>query len=130
MEQKVLKILVIFICSICIINCTYTYAGTVGDALTDAKDFLSSRDEDLYKDSLDKSQLSDASSSIYNALLMISFVVVAVVGITLGIKFMMANAEEKADIKKSLIIFLIGTIVVYGAFGIWKVAVNFLKNTF
>lgn len=127
MGQKILKILVIFICSICILNCTYTYAGTVGDTIKDAKDFLSSRDESLYKDSLDKDKLSDTSSAIYNTLLMISFVVVAVVGITLGIKFMMASAEEKADIKKSLVIFLIGTIVVYGAFGIWKVIVDYLK---
>lgn len=128
MGQKILKILVIFICSICILNCTYTYAGTLGDTIKDAKNFLSSRDESLYKDSLNKDQLSDASSSIYNTLLMISFVVVAVVGITLGIKFMMASAEEKADIKKSLIIFLIGTIVVYGAFGIWKVIVDYLNK--
>lgn len=127
MGQKILKILVIFICSICIFNCTYTYAGTLGDTIKDAKDFLSSRDESLYKDSLNKNKLAKTSSTIYNALLMISFVVVAVVGITLGIKFMMANAEEKANIKKSLVIFLIGTIVVYGSFGIWKVIVNYLN---
>lgn len=128
MGQKILKILVIFICSICILNCTYTYAGTIGDTISDAKGFLSSRNESLYKDSLNKADLSDASSAIYNTLLMISFVVVAVVGITLGIKFMMASAEEKADIKKSLVIFLIGAIVVYGAFGIWKAIVDYLNK--
>lgn len=128
MIQKILKILTIFIFSICIINCTYTYAGTLGDTITGAKNFLSSKNESLYDSSLDKDKLSDASSAIYNTLLMVSFVVVAVVGITLGIKSMMANAEEKANIKKALIIFLIGTIVVYGAFGIWKVMVDYLNK--
>ena len=41
---------------------------------------------------------------------------------------MMAGVEEKADVKKSLIIFLIGTGVAYGAFGIWKVLVTFLNK--
>lgn len=128
MVQKILKILTIFIFSIYILNCTYTYAGTIGDTISDAKNFMNSMDKNLYKNSLNKADLSDASSTIYNSLLMISFVVVAVVGITLGIKYMMANVEEKADIKNALIIFFIGAIVVYGAFGIWKAIVDYLNK--
>ena len=46
----------------------------------------------------------------------------------LGIKFMIGSAEEKAQIKDALIPFVIGCIVIFGAFGIWKIFVTMGKN--
>ena len=37
---------------------------------------------------------------------------------------MIGSAEEKAQIKDALIPFIIGCIIVFGAFGIWKIFVN------
>lgn len=61
---------------------------------------------------------------IYNILLIIGMAVAVVIASILGIKFMIGSMEEKAQIKESLIPFIIGCIVVFGAFGIWKIFIN------
>lgn len=125
--KKVIKFLLLFLTVMFFLNNTYVYADSLlGDSISSGKSFLQSASGTMSKDQ--EESLKDTSNSIYNTLLMISFVVVAIVGIILGIKFMMAGVEEKADVKKSLIIFLIGTGVAYGAFAIWKVLVTFLNK--
>ena len=61
---------------------------------------------------------------IYNILLVIGMAVAVGIGTVLGIKFLMGSMEEKAQIKESLIPFIIGCIVVFGAFGIWKAVIS------
>lgn len=41
---------------------------------------------------------------------------------------MIGSAEEKAKIKDSLVPFVVGCVVVFGAFGFWKVAVNVFSS--
>lgn len=125
MNRNVLKVFILFVLMIFSINITNTYASSLGDVISGGKNFIQSGSG---SDLIDTDKLSETSGSIYNILLMISFVVVAIVGISLGIKFMMSGVEEKADVKKSLVIFFIGCVVVYGAFGIWKVLVTFLNT--
>ena len=50
--------------------------------------------------------------------------VAVVVGMVLGIQFMAASADEKAKVKEALMPFVVGCIIVFGAFTIWKIAVN------
>ncbi len=124
--NKMVKVVLVFVCIILIFSTTNTYASTLGDVLSGGKDFIGSGNSSISE--LDDTKLKDVSNVVYNILLMISFIVVAVVGIILGIKYMMANVEDKADVKNSLLVFVIGCIVVYGAFGIWRVVVSFLNN--
>jgi hypothetical protein len=69
-------------------------------------------------------KLREASNSIYNLLSSIGMIVSVIVGIILGITFMMASAEDKAKVKEALIPYIVGCIVVFGAFGIWKIVIN------
>lgn len=125
MKRKIIKIFILFIVAIFIVNTTNIYASTFGDIISGGKDFVESGDNSVI---INQNKLQKTSKGIYNMLLMASFVVVAVVGISLGIKFMMSGVEEKADVKNSLVVFFIGCIVVYGAFGIWKVLVTVLNT--
>ena len=50
------------------------------------------------------------------------------IGAILGIKFMIGSVEEKAEIKAALVPFIIGCVVVFGAFGIWKIVVTIGNN--
>lgn len=70
---------------------------------------------------MDKDKLNSASSTIYNILLVIGICVAGIMTSILGIKFMLGSIEEKAQVKEALIPFIIGCIVVFGAFGIWKI---------
>lgn len=45
--------------------------------------------------------------------------------IYLGIKYILSSTEEKADIKKKLVPFVIGVIIFYGATGILQIIANF-----
>ena len=69
-------------------------------------------------------KLKNASNSIYNLLSSIGMIISVVVGIVLGITFMMASAEDKAKVKEALIPYIVGCVVVFGAFGIWKIVIN------
>ena len=77
---------------------------------------------------IDKGSLQNASSSIYNILLICGMIVAVLIGAILGIKFMIGSVEEKAEIKAALVPFVIGCIVVFGAFGIWKIVVTVGNN--
>lgn len=47
-----------------------------------------------------------------------------IVGTILGIQFMIASAEEKAKVKETLVPYIVGCIVIFGAFTIWSIVVN------
>lgn len=130
--KKIVKFLLILVCVIIFtfitnINNSHVYAASIlSNAISGGKGFIDSSSDE--KDKIDEKTLKDTSSDIYNTLLIISFFIVAIVGITLGIKFMMAGVEEKAQLKHSLIVFFIGAAVAYGAFAIWKVMVDVLNK--
>lgn len=68
------------------------------------------------------------SSTLYNILLSIAFFLAVAIGMYLGVKFMLANAEDKAKIKEALIPYIAGCVVIFGAFAIWKIAITLLSG--
>ena len=52
--------------------------------------------------------------------------IIAIVGIILGIRFMLATPNDKAKVKEALIIYLVGSIIIIAALGIWKLAISIL----
>lgn len=53
---------------------------------------------------------------------------VLIVGTVLGIKYMFASVEEKATIKETLKPFIIGSVIILGALGIWTFLVEFFDS--
>ena len=96
-----------------------TYA--MGEIFTDGKDFLSAGNN--INDTINTTKLSETSTYIYNALLGFAVMVAIIVAMVLGIQFMAASADEKAKVKEALIPFVVGCIVVFGSFLIWKIIV-------
>ena len=72
--------------------------------------------------------MADLSGTIYNIALQIGVAVAVLVGMALGIKFMTSGVDEKADVKKALTVYIVGCVVIFGAFGIWKLVVELVKN--
>lgn len=68
--------------------------------------------------------LQDIINDVYNILFPLGVAITVVIGGALGIKFMLASAEDKAKVKESMIPYVIGCIVIYGAFGIWKLVIT------
>ena len=47
--------------------------------------------------------------------------------IVLGIQFVTGSLGEKADVKKNLIVYLVGCVIIFGAFGIWRLLLQLLQ---
>ena len=99
-------------------------SSTLDDMMTDADSFVA----DSKSDSIDSKSLQDFSSTIYNIALQIGIGVAVVVGLALGIQFMLAGVDGKADVKKVLIVYVVGCVVIFGAFGIWKLVIDILQQ--
>ena len=127
MKSKLLTIIIlIFVINMIFFNINKVQADGVSDVITGGDSFLEAgKSEDVV---IDTTKLQDTSNVIYNILLLAGMVAAVVISGILGIKFMIGSAEEKAQIKDALIPFVIGCIVVFGAFGIWKIFINIGKN--
>lgn len=100
-------------------------AGSLDDMIGDADKFIDSADDAA----ISTSSLKEFSKTFYNIFLTIGIVVATLVGSILGIKFMIGGAEEKAHVKELLVPYIVGCIVIFGAFAIWKIVVTILSNS-
>lgn len=52
--------------------------------------------------------------------------IIAIVGIILGIRFMLATPNDKAKVKEAFMIYLVGSVIIIVALGIWKLMISIL----
>ena len=67
-------------------------------------------------------------NSIYNIMLAIGITVTVIWGLVIAIKLMMSSVEEKAEYKKLLWPYLVGCIVIFGSFIIWKIVIIIMSG--
>lgn len=99
---------------------------TIDEVINDAKNFLNIGQKGDSK--IDTSNLKSASNTLYNMLLALAIVLAVSIGIYLGMKFMVSSVEDKAKVKESLIPYIAGCVVIFGAFIIWKLALIILNG--
>lgn len=114
--RKFFIVLFISLLLIISLNSTCFSAGTLSDIVSGGDDFILAANEQ----ELDINDMKDMSNTIYNILLTLGIIIAVIIAMVLGIQYVTAAAEDKAQIKESMIPFIIGCIVVFGAFGIWK----------
>lgn len=68
-------------------------------------------------------QLQDVGASIVDIITTVGIIVAVVVLLILGIKYMMGSAAEKAEYKKTMIPYLVGAVLIFGASAIAKAVV-------
>ena len=106
---------------------TVTERHTAGEIINEAKGFIE-KGQDGSENRISSDNLKTMSNTIYNILLVTGIILAIIVGIIMGIKFIMGGVEEKAEIKAMLLPYVIGCIVVFGAFTIWKIFVDILQS--
>ena len=79
-------------------------------------------------DAASDEETSKFISILYNTLLTLGVIITIAVGGVMGIKFMMASAEDKAKIKESMVPYVVGSILIFGAFGIWKMFITIFSQ--
>lgn len=121
--KKIMLSLIIFmmIIFICCPNKAYA-AGSI----TDDGDSFIKIGKDAYANNkpLDEGALKITSGEVYNVLFTIAVVLAFGIGLVIGIQFIVGSVDEKAKIKETLVPYVIGCIVIFSAFTIWKIVVE------
>ena len=74
-------------------------------------------------DNVDTTGITGVGANIVSIITTIGIIVAVVVLLVLGIKYMMGSASEKAEYKKTMIPYLVGAVLIFGASAIAKAVV-------
>lgn len=132
MKSKILNILLI--CAFLVLSITnINYAQevnedrnqTIDQVMSGAENFISGANTE---NTISQSSLKNTIDLIYNILLAVGIIVAVVAGAILGVQFMVASADGKAELKERLVPYVVGCVVIFGAFGIWKIVMIFINT--
>ena len=98
--------------------------GNLDDIISDANSFVDKKTDDP----VNVKDIQEISQRIFGILSELAVGVAVIIGLILGIKLMLASVEEKAEAKKMMWVYLVGCVIAFGAFGIWKVVVEILEK--
>lgn len=73
--------------------------------------------------SANTTEISNVGANIVKIITTIGIIVAVIVLLILGIKYMMGSASEKAEYKKTMIPYLVGAILIFGASAIAKAVI-------
>lgn len=130
---KIVSVLLLILLILLIITtCNSVYANptdkhTAGEIISEGKDFINKGQSDA-ENKIGSENLKNMSDTLYNILLVVGIIAAIIVGLIMGIKFILGGIEDKAEIKGMLIPYIIGCVVVFGAFAIWKAVVDILQS--
>lgn len=119
-NKTIIKIGMILSIFIIMFSFNTSYASSISDIFTGGDDFIKSGSGN----GVNKTDLKATSDLIYKILMVLGISIAVIMSGILGIRFMMGSTEDKAQVKEQLIPFIIGCIVIFGAFSIWSVVVN------
>lgn len=101
-------------------------ATSISNILGGADNFVNQGKTDA-DNTLDMEALNNASDLVYNTLLILGTCLAVIIAVVLGIQFITGSVEQKVKVKESLIPFVIGCVVIFGAFGIWRLVIVILR---
>ena len=79
---------------------------------------------------IDQKKVDTTVNSVYRILLTIGIIISLIWGAVLGIKFLFGSMEDRVDIKKHLLPYVIWVCVIFGSFIIWSVVVGIMQKNF
>ncbi len=77
----------------------------------------------------DVTAITDKTENILGAIVTVGVVISAIMLTILGIKYMLGSVEEKAEYKKTMIPYLIGTVLLFSASTIVGIIAKLVENT-
>ena len=125
-KKLVFTLLVIMLFMVCLSTNEIVQAVSLSNIIGGAEDFVNSGQANS-ENALNTQILTDTSNLIYNTFLIVGICAAVIVGAILGIQFITGSVEQKVKVKESLIPFIIGCVVIFGAFGIWRLVIVLLR---
>lgn len=123
---KVCLITLLILCNLSVYSTTCMADGSLDDVMNNGNSFLNAGSESSTM--IDQNDLKSLSNFISGVLLTIAIEVTVITGAIMGLNFITQSIEEKAKVKESMVPWVIGIIVSFGAFTIWEVAVNLFQS--
>lgn len=131
--NRTIKFIAVLILSIILLINMPIYSNatsTLEDILTAGKSFLNIEDSENSNPIATPSEdeLQDLSNRVSGVLLTIALIVTLISGVIMGINFTIQSVEDKAKIKESMVPWIIGIIISFGAYGIWRITMSIFYN--
>lgn len=123
---KICLITLLVLCSLSSYSTTCMADSSLDDIMNNGNSFLNAGSESSTM--IDQNDLKSLSNFISGVLLTIAIGVTVITGAIMGLNFITQSIEEKAKVKESMVPWIIGIIVSFGAFTIWEVAVNLFQS--
>ena len=123
--NKTIKIILLSLISIALIFSVpiYSKASTLDEIISSGDSFLNTSDGSLAS-TPDESKLQNLSNTVSGILLTIAVGVTLISAVVMGINFVIQSVEDKAKIKESMVPWIIGIVISFGAYGIWKITMS------
>ena len=125
MIKKIAIIIITIVIILQMVNIPISSAAYMDDIINDGNKFVnngkSSDDQDVI---VDNDKVQQATNKIYNILLAIGIALSVIIGGILGIQIMWGSIEQQVKAKEMLMPYVVGCVVIFGAFGIWKICVT------
>ena len=126
MNKKMAAIITILISVILTFNLPiYSNATTIDSIFSGAQSFLSAGDGSI-AGAPSQDKLAQISNTVSNVLLTIAVAVTFISIAVMGVNFAIQTVEDKAKIKEAMVPWMIGVLVSFGAYGIWKITMTVL----
>lgn len=122
--KKIVKILPILLTLAIILMLSMPLIVSATDA-SQAQDTVTSLFE---KDAQGTEGITNVGGNIVSIVTTIGIIVAVIVLLVLGIKYMMGSAAEKAEYKKTMIPYLVGAVLIFGASAIAKAVIAMTAN--
>lgn len=122
--KKSIKVMSILVMAIMVlaVSSSIVMASEGGVSPTDIADKLTGTSSGA------QNSVVNIGNQIIGVITTVGVVVAVIVLLVLGIKYMMGSASEKAEYKKTMIPYLVGSILIFGASAITKVIVGIGTN--
>jgi len=128
--NKLVKITLIILVSIILVfnNPIYSNAEgiTLDDVISSGDSFLNINNGNSATSVItpDDTKLQAILNTISNILLTIALGVTLISAVIMGINFTIQSVEDKAKIKESMVPWIIGIFISFGAYGIWQITMG------
>lgn len=127
MKIKKIFLIVFLIILVLLMLSSELYAFTVSEWFSQAESAIKTGSQ-KGNNKIDTGKLKDASNILFNVLLGVGTGVAVIVGAILGLQFMQAGIDKKVQVKESLVAYVVSCVVLFGAFGIWKLIVTIMSS--
>lgn len=111
---------------------TIVLSGQVVMAINGLDDIINRGDNFVNQgdpnNAISENNVKEVSDGIFAIVVVIGIVVAIVAAVVIGVQFVTASVEEKAQLKEKLIPLLVGAAIIFGAVGIWRLVVNILQG--